>query len=270
MDNLGKIVTMNYNSRTKPGNLEKRNRMTIEQSQERLPPYVSYKTWSKLLDGLVTFLPDVIDSSYYAGLLFSGSSAKKLRTALRFLGLINNSSVPTEQLQRLVRASRGEGQEIKATVLRDVLQNAYPTLFTEDFNLKRVTLGQLAVRFEELGAKGNIQRHCISFFLHLAADAELELSPHLAGRSRLGIGRKSIVLKSRERRRKATLAGTLEGVQVGKGEGLNLPELDPALVVLLKRLPKSGTVWEAGEKTKFKKAFEAILDVVYPDQSGGR
>ncbi len=237
--------------------------MAIERNQERLPPYVSYKTWSKLIDGLVTFLPDVIDSSYYAGLLFSGSSAKKLRTALRYLGLISNSNVPSPQLQSLVRALRGEGQEIKANVLRGILKNAYPSLFTEDFNVKRVTLGQLEERFGRLGVRGDMQRHCISFFLHLSADAEIELSPHLAGRSRLGIGRKSIVLKSRERRRKATLTGSSEGIQINKSEGIQ-SELDPALIVLLNRLPGSWGGWGPEEKAKFMKAFEALLDVVYP------
>lgn len=244
--------------------------MVTQNQMERLPPYVSYKTWNKLLDALVTFTPDEITNSYYKDSQFLRSGAKKLRTALRFLGLVDDRNVPTMELHRLIRAHGGYGQERKADVLRDIVNRAYHSIFEDNFKLEHAAQDKLEDRFKILGVRGETRRHCISFFLHLAADAELELSPHLAGRSRLGIGRKSIVLKSRERRRKATLAGTLEGVQVGKGEGLNLPELDPALVVLLKRLPKSGTVWEAGEKTKFKKAFEAILDVVYPDQSGGR
>lgn len=242
--------------------------MTTDKKQERLPPYVSYKTWTKMLDSLIKFTPEVTDSSYYAGQLFSGSSAKKLRTALRFLGLTNNSSVPTDRLKRLVRASRGEGQESKAAVLKDILQNAYPTLFAEDLDLKRATLGQLVERFQGLGAGRNIQRHCISFFLYLAADAEIELSPLLAGRSRLGIGRKSVVLKSRERRRRAAVEEVLENSEVSKVDQLKLLKLHPALTGLLAELPASGTPWDIEEKAKFKKAFEAILDVVYPSKVG--
>lgn len=240
--------------------------MATNERQERLPPYVSYKTWLKMLDRLVKFLPDQIDGSYYRGSQFSGSSAKKLRTALRFLGLIDDRNVPTVLLQRLHRALRGVGQETKVDVLREILEAAYPSLLTEDFILNRATSGQLVERFEELGVRGSIQRYCISFFLHMAADAEIELSPHLAGRSRLGIGRKSIVLKSRERRRKATLAGTLERAQLPKGEEIDLSKLHPALAGLLKELPTPGIKWEAEEKAKFKKAFEALLDVVYPDR----
>lgn len=240
--------------------------MATDEKQERLPPYVSYKTWLKMLDRLVKFLPDSIDSSYYRDSQFSGSSAKKLRTALRFLELIDDRNVPTVLLQRLHRALRGVGQETKAGVLHEILRSSYPSLFTEDFILKRATSGQLVERFEEMGVRGSIQRYCISFFLHMAADAELELSPHLAGRSRLGIGRKSIVIKSRERRRKITLAGTLKGTQLPKGEELDLSKLHPALAGLLKELPTPGIKWEAEEKARFKKAFEALLDVVYPDR----
>lgn len=242
--------------------------MITDEKEERLPPYVSYTAWEKLLDGLVKFRPEVIDSSYYAGLSFSGSSAKKLRTALRFLGLINNSSVPTEQLKRLVRVLQGDSQERKADILREILHNAYPSMFTEDFKLERTTLGQIKEHFEKLGVRGDIQRHCISFFLHMAADAEIKLSPHLAGRSRLGIGRKSVVLKSRERRRKAIVAETLESSQTPKIDVLNLSKLHPALAGLLAELPPPGTPWNMEEKAKFKKAFEAILDVVYPSKVG--
>ena len=236
--------------------------MAIDERQMRLPPYVSYKSWLKMLDGLTKFVPDEIDSSYYRELLFSGSSAKKLRTALRFLGLIDDGNVPTGQLQRLVRALRGVGQEIKTEVLREIMQNAYPSLFTEDFSLKRATSGQLMERFEKLGVRGDIQRHCISFFLHLAADAELELSPHLAGRSRLGIGRKSIVLKSRERRRKAKA----ELLQQDETTIFDFSKLHPAIVGLIRELPAAGSGWE--QKEQWKKAFEATIDLVYPSKNG--
>ena len=149
-------------------------------------------------------------------------------------------------------------------MLREVLQNAYPSLFTEDFSLKRVTTGQLVERFEKLGVRGDTQRHCISFFLHMAAEAEKELSPHLAGRSKLGIGRKSVVLKSRERMRRVARESSLEinkGPKIGQ---LNLSNLHPAMAGLLAELPPPSTPWNMEEKAKFKKAFEAILDVVYP------
>jgi hypothetical protein len=101
----------------------------------------------------------------------------------------------------------------------------------------------------------------------MAADAEIELSPRLAGRSRVGVGRKSIVLKSRERRRKEILTDTQGNAQPGKIEESNLSELDPALVVILRRLPKLWAEWEVDEKANFIKAFEALLDFVYPSKT---
>lgn len=240
--------------------------MVAEDSIERLPPYVSYKTWNKLLDALVIFTPDEITNSYYKDSQFLISSAKKLRTALHFLGLVDDRNVPTTELHRLIRAHGGYGQERKADVLRDIINRAYHSIFEDNFKLEHAAQDKLEDRFKILGVRGETRRHCISFFLHLAADAELELSPHLAGRSRLGVGRKSIVLKSRERRRKATLAGTSEGAQLHKGEEIDLSKLHPALAGLLKELPTPGIKWEAEEKARFKKAFEALLDVVYPDR----
>jgi len=170
--------------------------MRNKDSQNRLPPYVSYSTWQKLMAGFSTFLPDVIDGSYYRELRFSGSDTKKLRTALRFLGLVDGNSVPTEKLWSLVQAIHQESDEIKSNVLRDILCDAYPPLFVNDFSLKTATVGGLSDHFDEMGARGDVQRQCISFFLHLAAEANIALSPHLAGKSRLGIGRKSVVLKA--------------------------------------------------------------------------
>lgn len=240
----------------------------MDQKQERLPPYVSYLTWKKLLDGLEKFLPEVIDSSYYAGLMFSGSSARKLRTALRFLSLENASSVPTDKLKRLVRALRGEGEESKAQILRNILYDAYPSMFTGDFNIKRAKPGQLAERFEKLGVRGDIQRQCISFFLHMAVEAKEELSQDLAGRSRMGTGRKSDALKSRERKRKL-LTQQSKTTQLRGDEGFDWLKLHPAILALLKDLATRGASWDAEEKAKFKKAFEAVFDIAYPNDRHG-
>ncbi len=238
-------------------------------TQGRMPPYVSYKTWLRMLEALKRFVPDKIDGSYYRDLLFSGSSAKKLRTTLLFLGLIDEDNVPTAGLQRLARVLQGTSRENKSEVMRDVIQNAYAFLFSEDFNLARATSGQLSDRFEKLGIRGNTQRQCISFFLHIVHDAEIELSPYFSTRSRLGVGRKSDLLKSRERKRKELPNKQSQGTQPQTDEDFDLSKLHPAIRALLKDLAMRGESWDAEEKAKFKKAFEAVFDIAYPNDRLG-
>ena len=238
-------------------------------TQGRMPPYVSYKTWLKMLEGLKIFVPDKIDGSYYRDLLFSGSSAKKLRTTLLFLGLINEDNDPTASLHRLAKVLQGTSQEDRSEVIRDIVQNAYSFLFVEDFNLVRATSGQLSDRFEKHGIKGNSQRQCISFFLHIAHAAEIELSPHLSTRSRVGIGRKSDLLKSRESKRKKLSTRQSKNTQLRGDEGFDWSKLHPAILALLKDLAERGASWDAEEKANFKKAFEAVFDIAYPNDRHG-
>jgi hypothetical protein len=168
----------------------------------RTPPYASYATWQKLIEALKTFLPDQIDSSYYRPLRLSGSAIKALKGALRYLGLVNEENKPTDKLCRLIRAAR-ENDEEKRNVLRETLGEAYKPLFSDDFNLQRATPGKLADYLEKAGAKrGQMVQKCATFFLSLASEAQVPLSPALAGKSRLGVGRKSVVLKGRERQRR--------------------------------------------------------------------
>lgn len=235
-------------------------------TQGRTPPYVSYKTWLGMLEALKRFVPDKIDGSYYRE-LFSGSSAKKLRIALLFLGLIDEENVPTPSLKRLARVLQGTSKEKNSEVLRDIVQNAYGFLFVEDFKLERATSGQLSGQFKKLGIEGNTQQQCISFFLHIAHDAEIELSPHFSTRSRLGIGRKSDLLKSRERKRKTLPTQQSENNQFPRDEGTSLSKLHPAILALLKDLEEQGESWDEEQKQNFKKAFEAVFDIAYPSKN---
>ena len=239
-----------------------------EEKSERLPPYASYSTWQKLMEALKTFLPDEVDRSYYGGLKLSGTSMKALRTSLRYLGLVDEKNRTTKKLRHLIRAIRGEGDEEKGSVLAEVLKDAYPPLFSEDFNLRSATLGKLSKYFEDLGARGQMQEKCISFFLSLASEAQIDLSPHLSGRSRLGIGRKSAVLKARQRRREARAKTTQAGAKLGEpssAAGISLPELHPAIVGLLKELPAVDARWAKEQKDKWIRAFEATIEVIYPE-----
>jgi len=239
---------------------------------ERLPPYVSYSPWTKLLNGLVNFLPDVIDSSVYSQLRFSGSDTKKLRTALRYLNLIDEAGTPSEILHDLVRAYRDEG-EPEAKVLLRIMREAYPFVSDGSLNLKTATWKQLTDKFDALGATANLQRQCVTFFLHMAAEAGLEISPHLGSRSRSGLGRPSVVRKTRQKQRQKTQQRELAGetgevpsVRRSRSEAVWALDIDPTVAGVLRLLPREGEKWDRDRKKRFKIALESVLDAIYPDE----
>jgi hypothetical protein len=50
----------------------------------------------------------------------------------------------------------------------------------------------------------------------------------------------------------------------GGGDGSG--SVHPALIAMLRELPRSGSVWQKSKKELFMIAFRSIIDVVYPDQ----
>lgn len=148
---------------------------------ERLPAYITYSAWLRLLQGLESYLPPRLDKSYFDSLKFSDSLRLTARGTLLFLGLLSSKEEPTDRLKQMVE-SRGEQRK---RILKTVIEEAYRPVL-RDLDLERATLGQLADRFKEAGAKGDIGRKCLSIFLMLASDAGISLSPSLSAKLRTG------------------------------------------------------------------------------------
>jgi hypothetical protein len=243
--------------------------MTNDSKTMRLPPYVSYKTWSKLMDGLANFLPDVIDNSVFIQMKFSGTDAKRLRTALRYLNLIDDNGVPHEDLRNLLKARLGEGN--KTEIVAIIMKKAYPLLSDSSFNLATATSKQLTDRFESMGATGIVQRLCINFFLQMAAEAGMEISPQLGHRSKTGYGRPSVARKLRQKQRQdaRSVHEPKQNQQVGEqGASKSIAglDIDASVAGVLYLLPHKGQKWDKGSKERFKLALSAILDAVYPNE----
>ncbi len=147
------------------------------------PPYLPYKTLTNFLERLKVGIPARIDRSVMGS--FSGAAQAALFTALKYLHLIDQNHIPTEALTRLVNA-QGEERE---KFLKVMVGTYYPFLFKgEADDFKRMTAHQLQERFEASGVSGGTVPKSIAFFMAMAKDAGIELSPHLkkfkgAGRS---------------------------------------------------------------------------------------
>lgn len=149
---------------------DKRKKLT----EERQPPYVSYRQWQKLLDDLSVFLPSRIDASYFDDMKISGSSRSMLKGALLFLGLLSPDGTPTKKLKDLLNSDA----ETRPKVLDGIVREAYAPLFAQ-LDLAHASRGQVREYLESQGVAGDIGRKCWSFLKAIATDAQIQLSPRI-------------------------------------------------------------------------------------------
>jgi len=102
--------------------------MNRDANHKYLPPYISYRTFQNFIDRLQQGIPSRIDRSFWGDKL-SGSTGTQLMTALRFLGLIDTSGVPTSRFKQLV-TSKGIQ---KKDILKQITTDSYQFVFSESF-----------------------------------------------------------------------------------------------------------------------------------------
>ena len=154
--------------------------MTTEKGRKHLPPYVSYRTFYNFIERLQQRMPSRIDRSYW-GELLSGSNGTQLMAALRFLYLIDINGKPMEMLKRLVEA-RGE---LRTKILHDVADDAYGFVLKSSLDLESATYSQLVEVFHNtFQLTDDVSRKCVKFFIAMANDAGLKISPFITRRTR--------------------------------------------------------------------------------------
>jgi hypothetical protein len=139
-----------------------------------LPPYLPYRSFTTYLDGLRAFQPQVIDRSSMRS--FSGAIQSWLLNGLRYLNMIDDNGLPRQRLTQIAKASPEE----RKPMLRQLIEAEYGFLKDQGVDLGAATPRQLDLAFESMGAQGDTVRKCVAFFLAMAKDAGLHLSPLLA------------------------------------------------------------------------------------------
>lgn len=149
--------------------------MTMEdESKKLIPPYIAYKTLSHFLDRLkAVAVSSRIDRSMMS--TYSGAVQGQLLTTLRYLNLTNEEGIPNQILYELVNSA---GEE-RLRILKEIISSSYPFLFKKDLDLKQINPQQLLVLFEDAGVSGATIRKSVVFFLSMARDAGIQLSPHI-------------------------------------------------------------------------------------------
>ena len=148
--------------------------MASQNESGKTPPYVSFVTFINSINKLRDIgLPGRIDPSVFSGQ--SGSAIAALLAAIRFLGLMDDSGVPTKEFAQLVDAK----DEDRPEILRPILLERYAFITNSHFDLKSATSKQVEEAFREQGITGSTVTKSVSFFLAAAQLAGLATSPHV-------------------------------------------------------------------------------------------
>ena len=138
------------------------------------PPYLSYKTFIGVIDGLASSgIPNRIDKSLFQNQ--SGAVQSQIISSLEYLNLIDSTNTPTSILEKLVKVD----EDGRAEVLGDILRNQYRFIFTDTFDIEKTTTAQLEEVFRSQGIGGETIRKCITFLMQACKAAKIRVSPHI-------------------------------------------------------------------------------------------
>ena len=223
--------------------------MVIDKNKKRSPPYVSYRSFLTLLEELQRGLPARLDRSYW-GDKFSGSTGTQLMSALRFLNLIDPGGIPTGQLKELI-VTRGAP---RAEILRKISQQSFTFLTSNTFESEKATYAQLEEVFnEEYQVDRDVARKCIKFFIELANDAGLPLSPFITKKSKSS--RSAPVLEKVPKRNGIR---TNQNLLVPQNAEL-IPHPMSWKELLLTKFPNFDPTWPNDVQLKWFEAFDELL-----------
>jgi len=180
-------------------------------------------------------------------------------SALRFLDLIDDHGRPTDSLRPLVTA-KGDQRE---NVLREIATQSFDFVLQGTFDPQSATYSQLEEMFSDrFPLSGDLSRKCLKFFIELAGDAGITLSPFITRRfrsSHTGTATKTITKKASTRTttRAATNRTNRElAIPQALEDAASLSSWDK---VLLAKFPTFDPNWPDEVKLKWFSAFDELM-----------
>ncbi len=230
--------------------------MVIEKTRKHLPPYVSYRTFYHFMERLEQHIPSRIDRSYWGDLL-SGSTGIQLMSALRFLKLIDANGKPTEKLKPIV-AAKGEPRK---QLLSKITNESYDFVCGGSLDLGNATYAELKEVFHDnFRLTDDVSRKCVKFFIALAKDSGITLSPFITKGTRsthtTSIG-KTVSKKTGIRTNRNAIVPQEED---------EIPNTNSYLHLLLSKFPNFDPSWSDEIKLKWFADFDELLKMRH-DQS---
>jgi len=216
-------------------------------SKKLLPPYVSYRTFLNFLEGLQQTMPARIDRSYWGDRL-SGSTGTQLVSALRFLDLIDNNGFPTVKLRQLV-ASKGSQ---RTELLKQVAHESYSFFFLSQVDSQAATYAQLEEAFHDnYQIASDVARKCIKFFIGLASDGGMKLSPFVTKKTRTNRTAGAVKKSARVQDKKTGTEILQPARLIPNGTGMDK--------LLIDKFPEFDPSWPDEVKLKWFTAFDELL-----------
>lgn len=221
--------------------------MLSSSSKKLLPPYVSYRTFLNFLEGLQQTMPARIDRSYWGDRL-SGSTGTQLVSALRFLDMIDINGFPTAKLRNLVASKGGQRTEL----LKQITHESYSFFFLSQVDSQAATYAQLEEAFHDnYHIASDVARKCIKFFIGLASDGGMKLSPFVTKRTRTTRQATAVKKISRTLDKKIGAGIPRLAGQIPNGTGLDK--------LLIDKFPGFDPSWSDEVKLKWFVAFDELL-----------
>jgi len=251
---------MEYNGDDKRGYA-----MTMEKGRKHLPPYVSYRTFHNFVERLhQQGTPQRIDRSYWSSIL-SGSTGPQLMAAMRFLDLVDANGKPTEQLKLLVPA---EGER-RAQLVRGITTAAFSFVLKSNLDLANATYAQLEEGFcSTYNLTDDVKRKCVKFFIAMAGDAGMTISPHIIRHTRSannGSGTRAITKKTSLKNDRSYSVPQIKKIPQDKyipQIAAELPENSAILIKLIDKFPNFDPAWNDELKLKWIATFDELFKKV--------
>jgi hypothetical protein len=151
-----------------------------EATRRQLPPYVSFKTFLGFIRKTKeTIVPEKIDSDVLRA--YPGSTARQLKSALRFFDLMDENDKPTVRLGALSAALDTDSW---APTFHDTVTRAYEPI-VGDLPIQRTTRVQIEGRFREYqAAEREVLDRVVAFYVAALVSAGAKVSPLILERAK--------------------------------------------------------------------------------------
>ena len=239
--------------------------MTTDRVRKHLPPYVSYRTFHNFVERLQQQgTPQRIDRSYWSSTL-SGSTGPQLMAAMRFLDLVDPNGKPTERLKLLVSA---DGDR-RAQLVRNIAAESFSFVIKSNLDLANATYAQLEeCFFNTFNLTDDVRRKCVKFFIAMAGDAGMPVSPHIIRHTRAahnGSGGRTSVKKFVPKSGQEYQVPQIKKIpreKIVPQTAEELPQDSSIIVKLIDKFPNFDPAWNDDLKLKWITTFDQLFNKV--------
>ncbi len=172
--------------------------------------------------------------------------------ALRFLNLIDANGKPTDYLKKLVAAKA----ELRTQLLHTITMESFAFVCKSSLDLGSATYAQLQEVFHNtFQLTDDVSRKCVKFFISLAKDAGIVLSPFITKRTRSTRSITGIKLTSKKVGNKTSRNSIIPQAE----DEIPNTSTDTYIHLLLSKFPNFDPAWSDEIKLKWFADFDELL-----------